>query len=205
MTAAISTYDELLDKAADFMLVAEADLNIPAFIRLAEAQFEPILRVREMEKTVNYIVGSESLTVPTSFLEARSLTLPDSGRKLTYVSMDEFRARKSSTATPYIFTIWGEELLVHPKPNADGTVKMVLDYMSRVSPLSTEAPVNPILKKYPDIYLYGLLTNSAGYLKDPEMQSTWGNLFSSAIQSANKANKRIVGQRLRMSPSGAPV
>lgn len=205
MTASISTYDDLLLKAADFMLVAEADLNIPVFIRLAEAQFEPILRVREMEKTVNYIVGSESLTVPTDFLEARSLTLPDSGQKLTYVSMDEFRARKSSAATPCIFTIWGEELLVYPEPNADGTVQMVLDYMARVSPLSEAAAVNPILKKYPDIYLYGLLTNSAGYLKDPEMQSTWGNLFSSAIQSANKANKRIVGQRLRMSPSGAPV
>lgn len=205
MTAAISTYDELLAKAADFMLVAEADINIPAFIRLAEAQFEPILRVREMEKTVNYIVGSEDLTVPTTFLEARSLTLPDSGQKLTYVSVDEFRARKSSTATPCIFTIWGEELLVHPEPSTDGTVKMVLDYVARVSPLSVAAPVNSILKKYPDIYLYGLLTNSAGYLKDPDMQATWGNLFSSAIQSANKANKRIVGQRLRMSPSGAPV
>ena len=205
MTSAISTYDELLEKAADFMLVQEADVNIPAFIRLAEAQFEPILRVREMEKTVKFVVGSEDLTVPTDFLAARSLTLPVSGQRLEYVSMDAFRARKSSTGNPCLFTIWGETLLVYPEPTSDGTVEMILDYTARVLPLSPSAPVNPILNKYPDIYLYGLLTNSAGYLKDPEMQATWGNLFSSAIQSANKANKRIVGQRIRMSPSGAPV
>lgn len=205
MTAAISTYDDLLDKAADFMLVTEADVNIPVFIRLAEAQFEPILRVREMEKTVTYVVGSDDLTVPTDFLEARSLTLPSTGRKLTYTSVDEFRARKSSTANPCIFTVWGEELLVYPAPNADGTVNMTLDYVARLEPLSTAAPVNPILTKYPDIYLYGLLTHSAGYLKDPDMQGTWGSLFSAAITNANKANRKVVGQRLQMKPSGAPV
>ena len=205
MSGVISTYDELVAELTDYMIHDEAADNIPGFIRLAESQFESVLRVREMERRVTYMIGSEDLTVPTDFLEARSFVLTDSGVKLEYESIDTLEARKSSTGNPCFFTIWGEELLVYPEAASDSPVKASFRYTGRMQPLSPSAPVNSVLTNYPDIYLYGALTHSAGYLKDPNMQGQWGAMFTASIDNANKAARKIVGQRLQMTPSGAPV
>lgn len=205
MSGTISTYDELVSGIADYMNVAAADASIDSFIRLTESQFEKRLRVREMEKRVTYQIGSEDLTVPTDFLEARAFVLTASGRKLQYVSIDELEARKTSTGNPCLFSIWGEELLVRPVPDAASPVEASLRYVARVEPLSSSAPVNSVLTNYPDIYKYGALTQAAGYLKDAEMQAIWGPMFVAGVEDANKSNRKVVGQRLQLRPSGAPV
>ena len=201
MTAAIATYDDLVEKVADVMVVTSADTNIPAFIRLAEAQFERELRVREMEKQVEYNIGGQETLLPTDFLEARAFTLPESGCIVEHVSIESLDGRASKTGAPHCFTIYGQELIFYPVPTSEGTVKGKMRYIARFEPLSPAYPVNPVLTNHPDIYLYGALTHAAEYIKDREAQAVYAGLYRQAVSMANDSNKKMIGSRRRIRPN----
>ena len=202
-SAQIATYNQLIENAADFMNVSSEDANIPIFVRLAESQFERVLRVREMQKRVKYRIGETDALLPTDFLQLESLRLSDEGKRLDSVSIDNLEDRGDRTATPQMFSIWGEELVFWPMP--DTAVPASMRYVARIPALSPSNPVNPVLTNYPDIYLYGTLMNAEGYLKDDAMASTYGAMFQQAVSDANDMQKRMIRQTIKMRPSGAPV
>lgn len=201
----IATYDELVTLVADFVNVGSTDINIPAFIRLAESQLERRLRVRAMEKSVKYVAGDEDLRLPDDFLEVRALIDTDNGRKLDHEAIDSIEARESRTATPTLFCIYGNEIVIWPQPSNTGTVNLRLRYIARLAPLSEENGTNDVLVQHPDLYHYGTLLHAAEFLHEHEMVGTYGALFSEALEAANLSARSRVGQRLRVRPSGAPV
>ena len=201
----IATYAELKTAVADFMNVAEADASIDTFIKLTESQFERELRVREQEKSASYLINDTDLSLPADFLEIKSITLDGTGRRLDFVSQDSLMNHQSLTASPKLFTVFGEFIKVWPQPASGSDVAATLLYYARLDPLSASAPTNSILTNYPDLYMYGCLTNAAGYLKDDASLGIYAPLYERAVRAANSNDKRKIGQRLRMRPSGAPV
>lgn len=205
MTSSIATYDELVEKAADFMNVGSADTNIPVFIRLAESQLERRLRVRAMEKRVFYEAGQDDLRLPDDFLELRSLINQDSLRSLKYESIDSLESRASRSGAPTLFNIYGDRIVLWPEPDAASAVKLSMRYIARIAPLSPENPTNDILIQHPDLYLYGTLLNGSEFLQEDQMTGVYGAMFLEALEAANLSARTRVGQRLRVRPSGAPV
>jgi hypothetical protein len=184
-----SAVTEYLARDQDVTLIS----RIPTFIQLAEAKFNRLLFVRQMEQRATAIVnlGSsepEFISLPADFQSMRRVRLSDVAGKpcLSFKSgtqLDEYRFGISDVAAqPRYFTVFGDEIELAPSPDAAYTVEMV--YRRNVPPLAAN-DLNWLLTLAPDLYLYGALLESAPYIKEDGRIQTWGLGFSSAMNDLN--------------------
>jgi hypothetical protein len=192
----ISTYTDLqtavtewLARDQDATLIA----RIPTFIQLAEAKFNRMLFVRQMETRATTTVDTAStepefISLPSDFQSMRRIRLSSVEGKpnLIFMSgtqMDEFRYSDANTAgRPLYFTIFGSEMELAPTPDQNYTIEMV--YRVNVPALASNS-TNWLLTLAPDLYLYGALLESAPYIKEDGRIQTWALGFSSALDSLN--------------------
>jgi hypothetical protein len=192
---AISTYTELLAAGSNW-LGGRTDLTsrFPEFVALCEAKLNRELFVRQMETRSTTPCDTtddepEFITLPTDFQSMRRVRLSSVSGKprlqfLTGTQADEFRYGSSDTAgQPTHFTIMGTELELIPTPDDDYTIEMV--YRKYIPALASNS-TNWLLTLAPDVYLYGMLLETAPYLDNDERIQTWGLGFMSALEGLNR-------------------
>lgn len=199
----ISTYDELVDEVKSFINFSDIDDRLSGFIRLTEAQMDRRLEVRELDQIVSYQVNSADVSMPHDFKKLHSFYQSDGGTPLVHQPIEQLEARTSRTGNPCFYSIVGDGFVFWPVPASNVTLR--LRYRKWITPLTENNAVNDILKRYPDMYLYGCLMQASQYLRENESFAQWSALFETAIEDANTLNANLVKQRIRMKPSGAPV
>lgn len=186
------TYTELKNQIADFLNRTDLDAAIPTFIALSEAQTERQLRVRQMLATATITIDSELETLPSDFLETRSLVLNTNPvRALNFRTIDSmamFKASNPQQGTPTDFTVIGSNFQLLPAP--DTSYSATLTYYQSIPRLSNTVASNWLLDKAPDIYLYGALINSAPYLKEDARIQTWATYYQGAIDALSTEDDR---------------
>jgi len=184
-----ATVTEYLARDQDSTLIA----RIPTFIQLAEAKFNRQLFVRQMEQRSTALVNltsdePEFISLPSDFQSMRRVRLSGVAGKpclefKSGVQLDEYRFGISDVAgQPRYFTVFGDEIELAPTPDDAYTIEMV--YRKIVPPLETNDP-NWLLALAPDLYLYGVLLETAPYIKEDGRIQTWGLGFSTALNDLN--------------------
>lgn len=194
----IASYDQLVAAATEW-LAREQDATliarIPDFITLAEAKFNRELFVRQMEarSTTDVDISSdepEFISLPSDFQSMRRIRVSSVTGKpsLEFKSgqqMDQYRSGISNTADqPRYFSILGSEIELAPTPDQNYTLEMV--YRANVPPLNVDNTSNWLLLLAPDLYLYGILLESARYIKEDARIQTWGLGFTTALDGLNR-------------------
>lgn len=186
LQAAITEY---LARDQDTTLIA----RIPTFIQLAEAKFNRLLFVRQMEQRSTTIIDTTSaepefISLPSDFQSMRRVRLSSVSGKphLDFKSgtqMDEYRTSTGDSADqPQFFTIMGAEMELAPTPDANYTIEMV--YRQNIPALASNS-TNWLLTFAPDLYLYGALLESAPYIKEDARIQVWGAGLSSTLDGLN--------------------
>jgi hypothetical protein len=192
----ISTYTDLqaaiteyLARDQDTTLIA----RIPTFIQLAEAKFNRLLFVRQMEARATALTDPgadepEFISLPADFQSMRRIRLSSVSGKphLDFKSgteLDEYRTSSADVGgQPLFFTIFGSEIELAPTPEANYTIEMI--YRQNIPALATNS-TNWLLTLAPDLYLYGALLESAPYIKEDARIQVWGAGLSSALDGLN--------------------
>lgn len=159
------------------------------FIALAEADFNRVLRVREMETSTTLTPSSGEAPLPADYLEWRTVTLLASRRsEIEYATPsyieDIYGERESGT--PRFFTIRGATMIIVPV--SDTSVR--LDYYQKITGLSDAAPSNWLLAKYPNLYLFQSLMYAAIFLGDDARQGKYGSLAGAQIAALQSDDTR---------------
>ncbi|MHC2867982.1 hypothetical protein ACVIYH_009115 [Bradyrhizobium diazoefficiens] len=192
----ITDYTSLQDAVTEY-LARDQDTTliarIPTFVQLAEAKFNRMLFVRQMEARATALTDPnasepEFIAVPSDFQSMRRIRLSGVTGKphLSFKSqtaMDEYRyMTANAVGQPQFFTIFGSEIELAPTPDAAYTIEMV--YRTNIPALASNS-TNWLLTLAPDLYLYGTLMESAPYMKEDERIQTWALGFSSSLESLN--------------------
>lgn len=159
--------------------LARPDLTeyLPFFIQVTEAWLNRKLRTREMQATAGLLPLVGGYTLPTDYLEwigaiyaNPSIRTPLS---LRFVEPDsaEFRYRYRPGGDPQYFTVLGDQL--QTRSLKAGTV--TLTYYRQIPALTDVAPSNWLLTKAPELYLYGVLSESYRFQKDEARSTEWAN------------------------------
>jgi len=184
--SAISDYASLLIDAGEYAGANDIANVFPRLVALAEAKFNRVLRVAEMETvgTVTLIEGNADL--PTDFLEARLVTAPD-GSGLSAWSLSELNRRFGTYGgIPAGYSVVGGSLRV--RPTSSGTV--ALEYYAKIPPLTPANPTNWLLEKAPDAYLYGLVEEIAIWKKDVDGVQAGRTLKELALRGLSLQDER---------------
>lgn len=190
---AISTYTELKSAVADWLNRDDLTSVIPTFISLAEAGMERVLRTRKMLVRSTAPLDTQYSAVPADFLEIRSMKLTSTSPiqpmfAETIESLDDRDATDSAPGRPMYFSVVGNQIRVHPTPDATYTAELA--YYAKLDKLSDSVSTNWILSQHPDAYLYGALLQASPYLKDDERTAVWSNLYVASIEAMRTADER---------------
>jgi hypothetical protein len=151
---------------------------IKTYIQLAEAKFNRKLRTREMLTRSTASTTNEFLPVPPDFLETYSLMMdapnPSYFPPLQYVNEDTARLMKGNYTSGSVrfYSIIGSQFELIPRDGTD-QINLTLTYYSAIPALSDSEPVNWLILKSPDIYLYSAMLEAAPYLKNDERIPIW--------------------------------
>jgi hypothetical protein len=161
------------DKAADF-------------IALAEAQMNRELDTREMTVTETVTISDEEMSLPCDFAGVRSFRIEGSpSTALTYAKPEELDDA-FSTGRPTRYTVT-DVITFDPVPDAEYTAR--LRYRRRIPALSASRATNWLLKKHPDAYLYGALSQAIVYFRDDD-RSLIESRYAAALSAIAADDKR---------------
>ena len=200
---AITTYAELQTSITGWLNRDDLASVVPDFITLAESSINRDLRHYKMVQRSNATLDSRYVQVPDDWLETIRFSITSgTSYRIEPASIDDLiQYRQDSndqSGRPRLYANVGEEIEVWPTPDTE--YQMQLMYYAKTPSLSATNSYNWLLQDAPDVYLYGALLQSAPYLQDDARTQIWASLYTSAIQSLQKASDstRFAGSGLRM-------
>jgi len=205
---AIGTFAELKTAAANWLDRSDLTDRIPEFIVLAEARFNRILRIRDMETVstaISTVAGTREYSLPTGFVQMKEFHLTtDPITPLAYITPEMMsRLQAGSTkAKPKVFTIIADNVRLGPNPDAVYTTSML--YYKTFTALSASNTTSEMLTNNPDVYLYGTLLEAEPFIMNDARVQLWATAFRQAVEDIqNQDNKdRHSGSELRVINTG---
>jgi hypothetical protein len=189
---ALTNYDELVKAIETWGHRDDLNVLIPDFIKLTEVAMynnsrEP-LAIRDMEsiQTTTTDTG-KYIALPDNYESARSVRLSTVYGEIRYRAPEQL-TRLRDTGQPRFFTIIGNEIELDRTPDDEYTLEMQV-YV-RPDAISADNQTNSVLTNYPNIYLYGALTQFFAHAQDDQQAAKYESAFVGAIQGANKAQKK---------------
>lgn len=196
-------YSDLLLAVSAWVNDPQVEQSVPTFVQLAEAQINRKLADAGIPGAIvraTCTIDAEYSQLPSDFARPISLTLAN-GRAVENITQESFQAlldRACPTPTtptaPDYYTVAGGEMRFYPVPDASYTVELV--YQAKVAGLSETNASNWVLADHPDVYLYGALLQCAPFLGDDARASTWGQLYSAALDGMVVSERAKRGSRL---------
>lgn len=155
---------------------------LPEMITLFEAEMR--LRLRHIgNETMAQLyttTGAGDLPLPDDFVELRAASIDGLGKPLEVLSASQ-AATMTSGGVPAWFTIYGggdfgcsdggAMMRLVPPPGGNYTINIT--YLRGLPPLSDAAPSNWLLKKAPQLYLWGTLVECSAYIGFDERAKLW--------------------------------
>jgi hypothetical protein len=168
------------------MTLFEAKMNRGLFVPQMETRSSTVCDTTDTEP--------EFISLPSDFQTMRRIRLSSVTGKpalnfLSGTQIDSMRyASDNVTGQPTHYTIVGSEIELYPTPSENYTVEMV--YRANIPALTSSNTTNWLLTLAPDLYLYGVLMESAPYIKEDGRLQTWGLGYSSALDGLNSLGFR---------------
>ena len=205
---AIGTFAQLKTAAANWLDRSDLTDRIPEFISLAEARFNRVLRVRDMETVstaISTAAGTREYDLPTRFVQMKEFHLTtDPLTPLAYITPKMMTRMQAGSAKskPQVFTIIADKVRLGPNPDAVYTTSML--YYKAFAALSDSATTNDMLTNNPDVYLYGTLLEAEPFIMNDQRVGLWLAAFDKAVSDIqNQDNKdRHSGSQLRVMNTG---
>jgi len=190
---ALNNYSNLQTSIANFLARDDLTTEIVDFVALTEADFNRRLRIRAMENSSSFTIDSETETLPTGFLQARSFVIP-TNPKTALQFMTPFHQAEtqgsSETGKPRAYSIEGTNFRFSPTPDATYTATLV--FYKAFDALSVSVATNHILTNHPDVYLYGALYFASTFIRgmDPQTVGQFKSQYESALQQVEMADEK---------------
>lgn len=183
-------YSWLQAEVIDWLHRKDLKAKVPKFITMAEARINRIVQARgmEIESTFSFAAGVASVRLPVAFDTPIAAWVSDGTdrRKLTG-ALPELLPRDGQRGEPRFWAIDGSYLMLDCP--VDRARAVTLRYRGQLR-LSDASPNNSILTKYPDLYLYGALMESAMFIRDSESLAMWTPMFDTAVKELNRNESR---------------
>lgn len=205
----LATYSDLTAAIADFLDRDDmTDAVLARFIALAEAQIRRDVRDWRMERRAVATLSTRYEQLPADWVETVLITVdtPSGNVALdllsSHVMQDRRLAAQDVPGCPITFAHIGGQIEVFPSP--DQSYNAEIYYRAAIPALTPANNTNWLYEMAPDVYLYGALMQTAGYLVEDARIATWGALYGEAVRRINEASEaaRFSGAGLKMQMKG---
>jgi len=115
----------------------------------------------------------------------------------SYYSTGQVMTVNDASGEPKFYSLTDESIELYPTPGDSYTLEM--SYVRTIPALSDSNTSNWLLSEAPDVYLYGALVQSPGYLVEDQRLKTWAALYDQAVRQLNTSSVNAkFGSNLRI-------
>lgn len=204
----ITTKGELVDKIYKWLIRDAATDTfvtidmVQTYIQLTEAEFNRELKIVDMIETVPLSAVDGSLVFPDDFRGIVALEFDSKPFDIEWFpSRREMKEKyPNNNGRPRGYIIQGKGIIFSNTP--DQAYPMTLDYYKAYTPLTDDAPVNILLQKFPDAYLYGGIRQALLNLNIQDRLEPIATLYGNIIQRIKEDDKNLrfpVGAKMKPS------
>jgi len=168
--------------------------NIDNFMRVTESRLNKKLKVSEQVLRTRTItdIDQEYYGLPKCYSGIRDIEVTDVGRTyrttLQYAT-PEFMNNISgkgetipSNDSGY-YTVIAQQIQIYPP--LDGMVLEIV-YYEKLQALNDSFPNNWVSESYPELYIFGIMTEIQAFIKDADMALLWNDRFINEIDELQK-------------------
>lgn len=194
--------------APDWVTLAEAAMNYGGV--LPNGTIVDGLRVGSQETiiTVATTAGTQTVALPTDFLQMRKIYYTLSGVRVELVERPPtpmgIQELSNVNAPPLTYYIQGSSLYLIPIP--DQTYTITLDYYAKIGPLATSS-TNWLMTQSPMTYLAGSIVQGALWMGTKfaiESAVPWVTAFVSSLEAVRRSDiKKRMGRSMLRSEAAA--
>ena len=186
---ALSNYNDLITSVKEWTHRQDLDNVIPDFVKLAEVRIAQDLKVQSLETQSTFVTvdGQESYDLPSGLVSLVRMWIRD-GNGYDY-DLIGFNAQiidhEEGKGIPDRYYVERNKINLSPVPDGAYTVTVIhstsLDLQSNLT--------NAIMTRYPNIYLFATLIETAPYIGGDELAklSLYEQRYAQAIKDANRA------------------
>jgi hypothetical protein len=154
---------------------------------LVTADINNDLRLLVMESTTT-ATEAASVSLPADFLSVVDIYRDvDPRTSLRPTTAQAINRTYTSSGTPAQYALVDGALLLNPAPSGSETIN--LRYIAKLADLSADADTNDVLTKYPQIYIYGVLSHH-GMLIGDTRAGIWQAAYETAKNQAKKTDTK---------------
>ncbi len=190
----MTTRAELITDLDDWL--ARDDLSAggkeDTFLRIAQAQINRKVRVRNREVTTTLIASARTAALPDDYQSMRAIALDSTlDRRVEYLTPERIREspiwnnqggfRFDRDVTPTAYTIEANNLVFAPEPTADNPITFYLVYYAKFDDLVNGTDTNWLLTNAYDVYLWAILHAAAIFLQETTLAGGYAGLFKQAL------------------------
>lgn len=185
---AITSYDELKAAIASWKS-NRTDIPADDCVTLAEARLNRDLRLRTMEASTPLVAtaGSQTVPVPTGFLEPLALMIERATGREPLTFRPAGMPTSATEGEPRFWTVDADNIAFE-RP-CDHAYSFVLRHLQRFQ-LSDGAPSNWLLANHPDAYLAACGVAAALWLEDDDHEARWARHYAAAKDDINGKDHR---------------
>lgn len=192
----MTAFNDLLDlRTAVVEAVGKPDIAdvFPRLVLLTESAINRDLRTRDMVTSNTLTFASGEAAVPDNFVEAIGL-YDAAGCEYVQQPLQQVK----TTGARYWYALSADKIVIYGH-NGD----LALEYYAAVPTISgSMTATNWLLAKFPEIYLYGVATQAAKYMRDVEAAKTFAGLYGMALSDARSADFEARYSRARVRIAG---
>ena len=184
---AMTTYAGLKATVAEWLKRSDMTTQIPDFITLGEARIARDLRLRRqvVTTTLSTVAGTQSVALPTDWLETENISVTSGVvyplSVITPEQMDRKFPEATNTGVPQVYAVMGANLLLGPTP--DAVYSISLDYYQRFAALSADGDTNWLLTNHPAIYLFAALSEAMPFTLDDARTQLFDGKYSATAKA----------------------
>lgn len=177
----MQTYTSLKSSIENWMARSDLTSYLDDFIDIAEARVSNRLRLRAQETDLSLTVaaGSNTVALPTDFLELRSLYRDGNPQTpMEYLSPEQLNNKANSSRAPVLFTITGTSVKLAGPSDAAYTLKGT--YYAKFAALDGSNTSTWLTTNVPHVMLYASLRAAAEFIRDDAAAQKWNDLYEQA-------------------------
>ena len=186
------TFDDLKVQLADWLGNTDIFGKAELLIQLAEARHKRDVRIREMITRSALTVDDRYISLPSGFLEMKTLRLlTNPVTVLDEINLHEMnRVRDETTGKPTRFTVHAQ---IEFDKSPDTSYSGEIIYYKELTALSSSNATNALLDRALDVYLYGALLAAEAFLQNDERIAVWAAQYISAVNTLNSMDRKRAG------------
>lgn len=186
---ALDSYANLKAAIENFSHRNDISDVIDDFIDIAESRIDTRLKLRtnELRSTATAPTSDRFLALPDGFLQMRRLTITGNTNFEIHYKAPEAMTVSNASGRPRYYTITSQ-IEFDRVPDSGYTLEM--SYYRTLTPLTTSNTTNDVLTNYPELYLYGSLSELHRWARDENTAGYYDGLFEQKLIDAQKQENR---------------